>query len=169
MVASACDTVSNYETLSFFFDGVPKQDSTIIKLDSIKFNQNAQKALIASQLVSHSHKPFSNRECAKCHQSSFSNKLNKEINDLCFDCHTELVKDSLFVHGPVASGYCFKCHEPHSSTNKRLLLKVDQNLCYECHLKTEISINVAHKEIQDTVCWVCHNPHSYSKQYFLKN
>ncbi len=165
-----CDTASNYKTLSYFFDGVPNPDSVAINSVDSNSKSNIQNQNISHNTIQlHSHKPYTSRECSKCHQSSFSNKLVKDINDLCFDCHAELIKDSIYVHGPVAEGYCVKCHQPHTSTNDNLILKTDQSLCYECHLKTDILKNKAHYEIKDTICWVCHNPHAQSKQYFLKN
>ncbi len=165
----SCDTASNYKTLSTLFDGVPNPDSTNIQRRDTLLNTEEQKHnKLSNQMQYFSHKPYSTRQCDKCHKSSFSNKLVKDINELCFDCHKEVIKDTIYVHGPVVSGYCFKCHEPHTSTNKKLINKNDQNICYECHSKSDILQNKAHYEIKDTVCWVCHNPHGTSKQFFLK-
>lgn len=74
--------------------------------------------------------------CTSCHDLHYSaaDKLLKRdsINQLCFDCHTELRGPYLFEHAPVSED-CSICHYAHGSINPALLNKRPPLLCQSCH------------------------------------
>jgi predicted CXXCH cytochrome family protein len=171
ILLSACSSQSNYKVLSTIFDGVPDPESINQKsIDSSKkINPKTDLKDAEIQISTNSvHKPFGERACDKCHSGSGISRLNKQVTELCFDCHKNLFTNNLFMHGPAASGYCTECHVPHNSKFTKLLIKDNNELCYECHSKENINSNNAHVSKENTKCWQCHNPHAEKNKFMLK-
>ncbi len=109
------------------------------------------------------HGPFAADECWRCHDlvttSGFrqfrgtggpgaasranlaeGGRLKRPVGELCIHCHADFAAEApenedLWVHGPVASGWCVLCHQPHSSVYSKLLYDTPSNgLCNRCHL-----------------------------------
>lgn len=170
LLFSACSS-SNYEILSFFFDGVPgpnEQKVTTIEavIDSTgtKKRKEQLKKTTPKFLL---HGPYSAKLCGDCHNVNQGFKILKEEPYLCYKCHDNFNDTATVLHGPVAAGLCSQCHHPHRSKNKALLLEAGQNLCLKCHELNDIKRNEDHPDIEDENCITCHDPHGNNEEYFL--
>ncbi len=127
------------------------------------------------KLARFAHGPFAANECARCHDlttaSGFrglgggtgsarsgddlaqAGRLRMPIVELCVHCHTDFTNeapanDGLWIHGPVASGWCVVCHEPHSSRFSSLLaVEPTAHLCSRCHLREDLVATAEHRPI----------------------
>lgn len=113
------------------------------------------------------HGPYGSKECGRCHDlgraSSFrvqgaaaavgpaseedlaeGGRLRLPVVQLCTHCHDDFAREApgnegLWLHGPVASGWCVLCHAPHSSDYPRLLHALPTaRLCGQCHLREDL-------------------------------
>ncbi len=110
--------------------------------------------------------PFAANECTRCHDlttaSGFrklggapastraagdlaeAGRLRMPVDELCAHCHTDFTieapgNEDLWLHGPVASGWCILCHQPHSSVHQDLLThQPTALLCSRCHLREDL-------------------------------
>ncbi|MGC4000606.1 MAG: cytochrome c3 family protein [Anaeromyxobacter sp.] len=115
------------------------------------------------------HAPFSDGDCALCHQSSDPARpgpvRKASINEGCFDCH-EASRETMarkVKHAPSAEA-CTDCHNPHNS-NEPGLLHMDQvTLCTKCHgaVRAQLaSAKVTHGAMNgENRCSACHDPHA---------
>jgi predicted CXXCH cytochrome family protein len=167
----SCDEAERYETLTFFFDGVPPPGSTGLQgepLDSnsLELDQTGQTP------AWYVHEP--RKDCTTCHgkrkQRGFSSEtyLIAQEPELCYNCHDDYTVSAPFVHGPVAVGQCLFCHNPHKSKVEHLLKEAEPGLCYLCHDVNTIELIAAHLPDQLSSCTNCHNPHSSSIKALLK-
>ncbi len=164
---TGCSPKTNYNVLSFFFDGVPNRwanTDTIIVIDTVAAPE-PEKLFKPSFYY---HPPFSENKCASCHDKSRMGKLVMEVPGLCFQCHESYAEKNEYTHGPVAGGYCLSCHHPHKTKNKKVLLYDGQNLCLHCHDSKQIFKNDKHNEIKDKNCTECHDPHGRDNRDLLK-
>lgn len=122
------------------------------------------------------HRPAGMKECESCHDphaSAFKYQLKKEIPDLCFGCHGDLLKGEdgkaiAFVHEPVAEGDCVSCHNPHASRSRKLL--TGEKICLECHDDKDPEGKeglTVHNPVNALKCVSCHDPHASSNAYQL--
>lgn len=171
---SGCSLTNRYKTLSFFFDGVPinsnenhsmPNDSLSLK-DTTLLSQNT--ALKNNVPVINFHTPYKETKCSSCHNQGLMGVLNKEIPELCYQCHIDFSKKYKTIHAPIEGGQCLSCHNPHSSKNKSLLIRIGQALCLECHNYEDISKSEIHQDIKDTDCIDCHNPHGGDNKNILR-
>ncbi len=121
---------------------------------------------IARRRPQFEHGPYAAGECERCHDfeatSGFAKasgrfgdfgsgsgggepgRLKMTVQKLCIRCHDFLdprssVNEGLWMHGPVASGWCIACHDAHTSPNPKLLLREPSaNLCTQCHLRRDL-------------------------------
>jgi predicted CXXCH cytochrome family protein len=164
------------------------------------------------------HGPFAADECWRCHDlakaSGFrrfgssgpgeasgadlaeGGRLKRPVGELCIHCHTDFAAEApenedVWLHGPVASGWCVLCHQPHSSVNRKLLYESPANrLCGRCHLPATLlstpehlpatpasessptaAIDDAEPDEFDQVvadCTRCHDPHRGPDRRLLK-
>lgn len=146
--------------LSFFFDGVPEINVNIQKADTVvnTTDSNALSLLKPPDIQAEIfvHPPYADRECKICHREG--GEFSEPQPQLCYQCHEDFTSKYLYIHGPVAGGYCTECHHPHSG-KKKLLIRQGQDLCLYCHEKEFIFKNENHSEIGETDCTECHNPH----------
>jgi len=167
----SCDEAERYETLTFFFDGVPPPGSTGLQgepLDSnsLELDQTGQTP------AWYVHEP--RKDCTTCHgkrkQRGFSSEtyLIAQEPELCYNCHDDYTISAPFVHGPVAVGQCLFCHNPHKSKIKYLLKEPEPGLCYLCHDVNTIELIAAHLPNRLSSCTNCHNPHASSLKALLK-
>ncbi|MCL5991340.1 MAG: cytochrome c3 family protein [Bacteroidetes bacterium] len=165
---TSCSAEKNYETLTFFFDGVPDPNAKPSLTDSNKTTkeQNLKQYVKSEEIFTHP--PYGDRACENCHDAKSANRLNASEPGLCYQCHDDFSKNLRYVHGPIASGYCTQCHEPHQGKYKNLLIRDGQKLCYYCHEKNDVLENENHTGIEDTKCWDCHDPHGSNEKHFLK-
>jgi len=167
---SACSS-SNYEILSFFFDGVPNPNEQKIETQEVAIDSSGIKRREAilekatPKFVLHG--PYSAKLCNDCHNVNQGFKLIQPEPKLCFKCHGNFEVGANLLHGPVAAGLCSECHHPHRSKNEHLLVEKGDGLCYKCHDKTSIKENKEHNDIEGENCITCHDPHGNNKKYFL--
>lgn len=93
---------------------------------------------IKSQFNKQSHHPVKEGliKCSNCHDvhGGFGKKMIKtdEVNELCYECHTEKRGPFMNEHPPVAEN-CLTCHEAHGSSHNRLLERKVPQICQNCH------------------------------------
>ncbi len=159
------------KVVSFFFDGVPEQDTLrIASSDSVSRDSNGVvviASLSAGAPVT-THPPYGLKKCTICHNTGSAGKLSQPEPGLCYLCHDDYSLNYKVVHGPAAAGYCTKCHQPHSSANSKLLRMTGQQLCLQCHESKDVFSVKAHTAIGDADCTVCHDPHGGNDRNLLK-
>lgn len=160
LTISSCTSERKHDILSFFFDGVPENDSTATftssQLDSegdMVVNRNS------SNKEFFSHKPYEEEKCSSCHEPGFSNRLLYKMPELCYTCHNNFNTEFKHLHGPVSSGNCLECHNQHMSKYDKLLDNTGQDICLKCHQKDQILNSNKHKTLGTRNCTECHNPH----------
>ncbi|HUJ29438.1 MAG TPA: cytochrome c3 family protein [Myxococcales bacterium] len=105
------------------------------------------------------HKALTQGDCQDCH--SAQGPLTRQVQDVCFKCHTKFDELYKFQHGAAKLGDCAVCHDPHSSNNKALLVsdKINQ-VCFTCHQDDATKQAWVHKPIlSDKGCTSCHDAH----------
>lgn len=184
VLVCSCDEQEKYETLSFFFDGVPPlEPNDVVEVEgkivkkSRMFAEDEGAAAQATQQWS-VHKP--REDCSNCHferkkgQFTTDTRLIAPVPQLCYDCHATSTKDmgkvvvASSVHGPVAIGDCLWCHNPHKSRYEALLEEPQPKLCYECHEKDAIEDVPGHSAWLESRCTDCHEPHASASKSLLR-
>jgi predicted CXXCH cytochrome family protein len=127
------------------------------------------------KLARFTHGPFAAKECTRCHDlttaSGFrglgggggtrsavdlaeAGRLRMPVDELCVHCHTDFASDApgndeLWLHGPVASGWCVLCHEPHSSGYPFLVAtEPTARLCGGCHVREDLVATAEHRPVE---------------------
>jgi predicted CXXCH cytochrome family protein len=172
MVFSQCSPQTGRHMLTFFFDGIPEQDSTLTvpstdslisvqkEVDDPAFQVRPVKAVLV-------HYPYGERECGVCHDPNSLGDMVEPQPGLCYICHEDFGHSYSSLHGPVAGGYCTACHDPHSSLQEKLLRLTGKSLCFYCHLEDDVLKNEIHTGLDEMACTDCHNPHGGSDRYIL--
>lgn len=165
-----CSVEQTHKTLTFFFDGVDElklfnndlwRDS--VNKDAIAKREDVLKKNRPDLFV---HMPYKEKKCEKCHTPD--KHLRMPLPGLCFQCHKNFSETYAYVHGPVASGNCLKCHNQHVSSYPKLLARPGQQLCTYCHSVTTVFRNRFHRDIEDAECTMCHNPHGGNNRFMIK-
>ncbi len=189
MFMAGCEKHTRYRVLTFFFTGVPPIDGTAADDSAAKVVAKAKRKRPVPQIFLHG--PKAAGECFQCHDTastqSFRNvrkggmpkfsdikpgRLIMPIKELCVNCHTSKSADlryfeNLWVHGPIAEGYCTSCHDYHQTKYRYMLLKENsRDLCTQCHAEGFILQTEEHKS--DEECISCHNPHLGANRLLLR-
>ncbi len=177
------DPLAKHKLLTSFFDGVPDLPpiEELCK-DNIEdlFNKYYEQRISAADRgdtgedpnkktdTGSKHRPWSEKNCAGCHNFQAESKLRLPKNEICSLCHKNLIQGKN-VHGPVAVGACLACHDPHSSGYPSLLRMSLATICFKCHKEKRLAAGM-HDKItsRGMFCVDCHNPHSGNLRYFLK-
>ena len=173
-----CSVENRHKYLVMFFDGVDQivvadpslSRDSLIRDASVKRDNLMQKV----RPDAYTHKPYKERQCGNCHKqdehATVKNlpELLAPLPNLCFKCHTDFRQTNKYVHGPVASGGCLKCHNQHFSSYPKLLTREGQQVCTMCHTPSDVFRNKFHRNIEDAACTTCHNPHGSDRRYLLK-
>lgn len=159
---SGCSPETRYQTLSFFFDGVPTPGGKtgVGRREKEKSKNDST----APQVRNHG--PYAAKLCEACHRQG-GGALIMPVEELCQNCH-QLNLQKRRVHGPAASGGCRICHHPHGSGKPFMLVSEPKEFCFYCHDKKEVMSRETHKAADDMSCTDCHNPHSSDNDYMLK-
>lgn len=174
LFAAGCNPEKHHQTLSLFFDGVPKPkvrtesiaDSSSAGSDSSKPGSVESFTTGATATVS-VHPVYKPNNCEQCHDVKHSYRLNQRQPALCYHCHEDFSKKYTKLHGPVAAGYCTACHSAHQSEYEHLLKHPARENCQYCHHAGDVAKNSAHEDISAIECMECHNPHGGEDNYFL--
>ncbi len=154
-----------YRTL---FDGVPAPETNVeVVADSLVSSDSTTGLSKKIEPEWNLHPPYQDKECDTCHNRSRGNLYIETQPALCYNCHDDFKETFAFLHGPVASGYCTKCHSPHKSQNQKLLHRKGQEICFYCHEPTTVFQNEAHDGIEEFLCTECHNPHGGEERFLF--
>ncbi|MBW6493593.1 MAG: cytochrome c3 family protein [Burkholderiaceae bacterium] len=182
-----CSAVARHQVLTFFFTGVPPLGSVEKTPEPVAKAKTRTVARPGSvvKATRFGHGPYAANLCFSCHQVSasggfrgfgkqdaakdaiagagqVSGQLLAPMGELCSSCHTgkspaRAQAAGLWVHGPVATGYCVMCHAPHAAPQPYLLQKASNALCVECHSDASLISRTTHQGRPD--CVSCHNAH----------
>lgn len=143
------------------------------------------------------HGPYGAGQCDKCHAVTASKPFRSEaagaikaapasdrksvgprlaapLKELCLTCHGDMAHtvaqaQELWMHGPVADGWCVACHSPHRAARQYMLLgKNNAELCTGCHRKPDLLQTAEHQKKPEVDCLDCHNPHLGRSASLLK-
>lgn len=167
-----CSPQVGNSLLTFFFDGVPENDTIMLVADqsSIQADSTMQKEEEASaeEQTVWIHYPYAEKECAACHDQQSLGSMTEPEPGLCYICHEDLSANYVYLHGPVAGGYCSACHNPHSSENEKLLRFSGDQLCFYCHAENDVYKNEMHEGLDGMACTDCHNPHGGEDKFIFQ-
>jgi len=164
-----CSVERDYETLSFFFDGVPQPGA--LGDESAAGDRDGRELVLGPNVSVHS--AYLERRCTECHGDKASFGFTTEgFSDLdeavCLKCHQEAIELPR-LHGPVAVGECLICHEPHVSRYPTLLVDDSPALCTQCHTgELEADPTTAGHADPARNCLDCHYGHGGTEQYFTR-
>ena len=167
-----CSKYTGKSLLTFFFDGVPEEDS--LALQSQEPNVvSGDSALLASSVLDSEpgmrvHYPYAERECGACHDPQSLGSMVEPQPGLCYMCHEDLSTQFDYLHGPVAGGYCTSCHDPHMSENEHLIRIIGDELCFHCHNEERLASNEMHMDLDGMQCADCHNAHGGDDKYIFQ-
>lgn len=178
LAASACTAPTRTRWARVFFDGVPDGTQASGKLIARTPSDAAPAAPRPAtpgearsdreNLGMVVHRPYEERRCNACHESSYSQRLLGEPGDLCVLCHKELFAQATFRHAPAEAGNCLGCHNPHQSSEARLLVAPMPKLCHDCHEPADLARTPDHANVSLDACQRCHNPHGGGDRFFLR-
>lgn len=143
------------------------------------------------------HGPYGAAQCDKCHtvaaskpfraeatgatkaaaapeRKSIGPRLAVPLKELCLTCHgdkasTVAQAQGLWMHGPVANGWCVACHSPHRAARQYMLLgKNTVELCNGCHRRPDLLQTAVHQKAPEADCLSCHNPHAGKNALLLR-
>lgn len=188
---SSCSVAENYETLSFWFDGVPTPEQLeeqrlleerIAAAEAAgpltSEERAAMLAVRVEDVYTSNHKPVEENLCDECHIGTAASEASNSgwISDLptlivpkeelCLRCHEPL--QGAYTHGPSASGNCSTCHYSHQSAYPHLLrVESSIDLCSGCHDPADYLDTEMHEENAAFECVACHDPHASEQEYLL--
>jgi predicted CXXCH cytochrome family protein len=168
-----CSPYAGHKMLTFFFDGVPEEDS-ITSQDSENEGLMIDSTSLATGLsvpdpeVPVLHYPYGERDCAACHDPNSMESMTEPQPGLCYTCHTDLSTQFQYLHGPAAGGYCTACHDPHQSESEKLLRFTGERLCFYCHKAESVYKNEMHRDLDGMLCTECHHPHGGEDRYIFQ-
>ena len=174
LLVTACNSPAGRKWQRVFLDGVPPERppaeavALSAPLRGVPADPTPRAAPSGKDPALVVHPPYAKHECSSCHESLFSQKLVREIGELCQLCHQSVFAQAKFRHAPAEIGACLSCHHPHQSSEKALLILPGRQLCLQCHEEKDVATTVEHARIGQTACQVCHNPHGSDQRYFLK-
>jgi predicted CXXCH cytochrome family protein len=150
-----CSPQKHYQTLSFFFDGVPAPDAG-----------GTHRTGAEGQPIRYLHKPYADGKCGGCHASdNMEMSISRPVtmtpitSSVCLKCHGKMPSQYPVMHGPVAAAVCLMCHSPHESPVPHLLLSSAPRLCVQCHApEMMVPARPEHKD-EKADCLGCHFGH----------
>ena len=101
--------------------------------------------------------------CSSCHEphGSIGDKMMRtsQVNETCYQCHTEKRGPFLFEHSPVREN-CITCHRAHGSNQTALLSARAPMLCQQCHIQGRHQTVAGRPNSSFTFNRACVNCHS---------
>ena len=182
---TGCDPQTRYNTLTFFFTGVPPLDAVEEQPPVLDPGPIAipEKPIKVTPTLLFSHPVWQAGNCSPCHDSTsifktpgldgkstkvfdtgggMPGKLILPKTKICIQCHTDkttmrALTENLWLHNTTAKGDCLACHDPHQSKNKKTLRQPTVVLCLPCHKEGHYLTTPVHQTEEE--CLACHNPH----------
>lgn len=171
ILLSQCSPYAGKNMLTFFFDGVPENDTLTTGLTGPGETQadtvRQEELLSVSAPTRFIHYPYEEGDCASCHNELSLGTMVEDQPGLCYLCHEDQSAVYDYLHGPVAGGYCTACHDPHMSESGKLLRKTGDDLCFYCHERESVLKNEMHLDLDGMLCMDCHNPHGGEDKYIF--
>lgn len=171
-LVAACSETGRYRVLSFFLDGVPPPGqpppTTEPGPPATGAGPGAPPEAPPRAQQYYAHAPYRDNRCGGCHDIESGQMVKSVEEGLCLNCHSALVKDLRFVHGPVAVNACTECHHPHAAPFPKLLLVDPAQVCLNCHDRDDLSTGEPHANLDRQSCVECHDPHGGPDRFFLK-
>lgn len=173
LLGLGCSEVSTRNVSSLLFDGVPApplpEKYCAPYLASLKTQQDTDvKGASSAKPKGSIHPPYEEKKCDNCHDKTKESGLVAPPNELCFICHSDIIKGD-YVHAPAAAGDCLACHLPHDSSSPFLLARENSKLCSRCHQEARLSEGIHGKFVSLNIpCFDCHNPHAGPTRTFFK-
>ena len=176
--------------MTFFFTGVPPIDG--VKKDKTDKKDKVKKARSRKRIPQiFIHGPKAAGECFHCHDTTSTQsfrqtkkggvprlgdikpgRLVAPLKELCIQCHTSKspalrYAENLWVHGPIAEGFCTSCHDYHQTKFNYMLVRESSiDLCTQCHAEGFIVETEEHTRGEE--CISCHNPHLGANRLLLR-
>jgi len=156
-----CSVEKHYDTLSFFFDGVPDPRAVT------RGPPGTIKGDIRQSPTYSVHKPWAEERCEECHTRTL--RMGSRDSGLCLKCHADSTTEHEHMHGPVAVAACLWCHDPHNSAYAALLKAPAQGVCAQCHAASSLNTQRVPEHGQsDRSCLDCHQGHGGRERFFLR-
>lgn len=170
-----CDPLTVHKVTSTIFDGVPSLPPAdqyckdySEEVHSVEHAGGQKQSLVKGSGTQSEHPPYAEKQCNGCHDKTSESGFVVPLENLCAHCHKGFPAGE-FVHGPVATGACLKCHLPHKSDSPALLVKGKGELCAICHIEPRLAAAMHAKAISNGMfCTDCHDPHSGNNRFFLR-
>ena len=167
---SGCTPEKRYQTLTFFFDGVPDPHAP---KKSTRDTSTPEISVMGTPLpgggrVASVHKPFAEEKCTACHATPSEVFAATMDTNLCLNCHQPVMSEYPAMHGPVVGKACLWCHEPHQAAAPSLLKTTAPSLCLQCHERELLSTKVEGHKSETQSCLDCHQGHGGHAVPFLR-
>jgi predicted CXXCH cytochrome family protein len=159
-----CSPEKHYQTLSFFFDGVPDPNA---KKNLAGNTSKSDPKSTGLPVISH-HKPFTDKDCASCHTGGADNITSALNNTTCTSCHDKTLTQHAMMHPAVNVNTCLWCHAPHESVRPHLLRDAATELCAQCHEQSRLSTKVVEHTKAGIDCLSCHMGHGGPDRFMLR-
>jgi predicted CXXCH cytochrome family protein len=170
LLCLGCSAATRRNVASYIFDGVPAPplpEEYCASWLAAKQEQGGQAKKEVKEQGS-VHRPYKEKKCKDCHDTSKSGGLIAPPRTLCLLCHGNIVKGA-YGHAPAVSGDCLACHLPHDSVFPYLLKKEKDKICVSCHIEQRMAQGLHDRVAKAGIlCYDCHNPHAGNVKYFLK-
>jgi len=118
----------------------------------------------------HANSDVSCMECHKLHLGPQQKVGRKEMDTLCYGCHSEIrAAFSQPSHHPLPEGKiaCIDCHDPHGTPQAHNLKgTTSRETCSRCHMEFQGPFVYEHADVSEN-CINCHTPHGSTSNSLL--
>jgi predicted CXXCH cytochrome family protein len=159
-----CSPEKHYETLSFFFDGVPDPKAK----KNLAGNTSKSDPKSTGLPIVSRHKPHADKDCTSCHTGGADNITSALNNTTCTTCHDKTLTRHAFMHPALNVNTCLWCHAPHESVRPMLLRDEARELCAQCHEQSNLSTKVVEHTKFGSDCLSCHMGHGGPDRFMLR-
>ncbi len=159
IIWAGCSIEKHYDTLSFFFDGVPDPNAPVEEKGVFARNPRADYIV---------HQPFAEGACQNCHTDFSDLTAIRNDSSVCLKCHEAVPNEHVRMHAPVVTTNCLWCHDPHQTPLAHLMRGEPADVCGRCH--TSRLLGPAHRGQPASSyanCLDCHSGHGGSQAFFL--
>ncbi len=172
LICVGCSAATRRDVTSYIFDGVPAppvpEEYCAAWLAARQDQTSSARRQAKAEPEGSSHRPYKEKECTKCHDTSKLGGLILPRKELCLKCHDYIIKGA-YGHAPAVAGDCLVCHLPHDSVYPSLLKQKKTTICGLCHVERRTAQSLHERAAQAKIaCSDCHDPHAGNLPYFVK-